>query len=91
MDTSSTHPSMNVTDVTRIAKAAVSAQSARLRVMGVTMGKGDGDYAEVIIDLEDCGSQPCRMSVGVFRNASEDTVRDEIVKRLERHVREHGQ
>lgn len=58
--------------------------------MGVTMAHGDGDYAEVIIDLEDCGTQPCRMSVGVFRNASEETVRGEIVTRLERHVREHG-
>ncbi len=90
METSPPLPSMNVTDVTRIAQEAVNAQSSKLRVMGVTMGNGDGNYAEVIIDLEDCGTQPCRMSVGIFRNASEDTVRGEIVKRLERHVREHG-
>lgn len=88
MDTS---PSLHVTDVTRIARDAASAQSAKLRVIGVTAGDGDGDYTEVIIDLEDCGTQPCRMSVGVFRNASEESVRDEIVKRLERHVREHGE
>lgn len=83
-------PSMSVTDVTRIAHEAVNAQSSKLRVMGVTVGDGDGDYTEVIIDLEDCGKQPCRMSVGVFRNASAETVRSEIDKRLERHVREHG-
>jgi len=90
MEASPSLLSLNVTDVTRLAQEAVSAQPAKLRVMGVTMGNGDGDYAEVIIDLEDCGKQPCRMSVGVFRNAPEDTVRGEIVKRLERHIREHG-
>jgi len=83
-------PSLNATDVARIAKEAVSAQSSKLRVMGVTLGDGDGHYAEVIIDLEDCGKEPCRLSVGIFRNASEESVRGEIVRRLERHVREHG-
>ena len=84
-----TSPSLNVTDVTRIAQEAARAQSAKLRVMDVTVGDGDGDYAEVIIDLEEC-RQPCRVSVGIFRNASPETVRDEIVRHLERHVREHG-
>ncbi len=84
-----TSPSMNAADVTRIAREVASAQSAELRVMGVTVD-GDGDYAEVIIDLENCGKEPCRLSVGVFRNASEDTVRGEIGKRLERHLLEHG-
>ena len=83
-------PSLNVADVTRIAQEAARSQSDKLRVMGVTVGDGDGDYAEVIIDLEECRAHPCRVSVGVFRNASPDAVRDEIVKHLERHVREHG-
>jgi hypothetical protein len=82
--------SLDVTDVTRIAREAVRAQAAELHVVGVTVGDRDGDYAEVIIDLEDCGKEPCRVSIGVFRNASPASVRDEIVKRLERHVREHG-
>ena len=85
-----TSPSLNVADVTRIAREVASAQSTKMRVMGVMLGNGDGDYAEVIIDLEDCGKEPCRMSVGVFRNASEDIVRGEIGKRLERHILEHS-
>mgnify|MGYP003576515587 CR=1 FL=1 len=75
--------SLNVTDVTR---EAASQQSAKLHVVGVTIGNGDGDYAEVIIDLEDCVNEPCRMAVGVFRNASADAVRGAILKRLERHI-----
>ena len=83
---------LNVTEVTRIAREAARQQSVKLHVMGVTIGNGDGDcdYAEVIIDLEDCANEPCRMAVGVFRNASADAVRGEIVQRLERHIREHS-
>jgi hypothetical protein len=83
-------PSLNVADVTRIAREAAGTQSANVQVMGVTVGTGDGDYAEVIIDLQDCGKEPCRMSVGIFRNASAEAVRGEIVRQLERHIREHS-
>ena len=85
-----TRPSLNITDITRIAREAASAQSPNLRVMGVTIGDGDGDYAEVIIDLEECRQSPCRVSVGIFRNTSPEAIRAEIIHHLERHVREHS-
>ena len=81
-------PSLNITDITRIAREAASAQSPNLRVMGVS-GDSDGDYAEVIIDLEECREPPSRVSVGIFRNTSPDAIRAEITTHLERHIRHH--
>jgi hypothetical protein len=81
--------SLHVADVTRIAREAARSQSADLRVAGVTVG-GDGEYTEVIIDLENCRSEPCRMSVGVFRNAPERELREQITASIRRHLREHA-
>ena len=82
--------SLNVTDVTRIAREAASREAPGVRVLGVTVGDRDGSYAEVIIDLEACRQEPCRLVVGIFRNASEESVREEISQHIARHVREHG-
>jgi hypothetical protein len=83
------HP-LHVTDVTRIAREAAREQSPNLRVLGVTIGDRDGEYTEVIIDLENCRSEPCRMSVGVFRNAPERDLRAQITASIRRHLREHA-
>jgi hypothetical protein len=79
---------MTVSDITRIAIDVARSQSPDLRVAGVTLA-GEGNYTEVIVDIAGCRAEPCRLSVGVFRDASEDTVRREIAQQLERHVREH--
>jgi hypothetical protein len=83
------HP-LQVTDVTRIAREAARGESSDVRVLGVTIGDRDGDYAEVIIDLENCRSEPCRMSVGVFRNAPERDLREQITASIRRHLQEHA-
>ena len=82
--------SLTVTDVTRIATEAARAQSSQLEVVGVTLG-GEGNYAEVIVDLAGCKAEPCRFSVGVFRDAAPAVLRDEIAGQLQRHIREHVQ
>lgn len=81
---------LNVTDVTRIATEAAREQSSRLKVVGVTLGAGEGDYVEVIVDVTGCRTEPCRFSVGVFRNALASVVRDDIADTLRRHLREHS-
>ena len=81
---------LTVTDVTRIANAAAREQSSQLEVVAVTLG-GEGNYAEVIVDLAGCKTEPCRFSVGVFRDASPAVVHDEIAGQLQRHIREHVQ
>ena len=57
-----------------------------LSVCGVTM-TGEGDYAEVLIDIEGCQAEPCRFTVGVFRNATPEAIKREIAWHLSRHVR----
>jgi len=80
---------LNVTDVTRIASAAAREQSPDLEVTGVTFGAGGGDYAEVLLNVRGCRQEPCRMSLGVFRNMSEPQLHAEIADKLRRHVEEH--
>jgi hypothetical protein len=82
--------SLTVTDVTRIATQAAREQSSQLEVVGVTLG-GEGNYAEVIVDIAGCKAEPCRFSVGVFRDATPAVVHDEIAGQLQRHIREHAQ
>jgi len=80
---------LTVTDVTRIATEAAREQSSQLHVVAVTLG-GEGNYAEIIIDIAGCRSEPCRFSVGVFRDTAAATVHEEISGQLQRHMREHG-
>jgi hypothetical protein len=78
---------LNNTDVTRIATEAARQLSPRLHVVGVTSGSaGDGDYAEVLVDITECRDEPCRLSLGVFRNTSETRLHDEIARKLRRRL-----
>jgi hypothetical protein len=79
---------LTVTDVTRIATEAAREQSATLQVVGVTLG-GEGNYTEVIVNSAGCRTEPCRFSVGVFRDAPEAEVHQQIAGQLRRHIREH--
>ena len=79
---------LTVTDVTRIATEAAREESSNLEVVAVTLG-GEGNYAEVIIDIAGCRTEPCRFSVGVFRDAPPAVIHDEITGQVRRHIREH--
>ena len=74
--------SLNLIDVTRIATEAACQLSPRLRVVGVTHGAADGDYAEVLVDVEEGQKEPSRLSLGVFRNTSASVLRLEIADKL---------
>ena len=80
---------LTVADVTRIATEAAREQSSTLQVVGVTIG-GEGNYAEVIVNIAGCRAEPCRFSVGVFRDAPEEALHQEIAGQLRRHIREHA-
>jgi hypothetical protein len=77
----------NASDVTRIATEAAHELSPRLQVVGVMFGQRSGDYTEILIDIEGCQNEPCRVSVGVFRNATESELHDEIAENLQRRVK----
>ena len=78
---------LNMTDVTRIATEAAGQLSPRLRVVGVTRGAADGDYAEVVVDVVGGHKEPCRLSLGVFRNTSASVLRHEITDKLRMRLR----
>ena len=80
---------LTVTDVTRIATEAAREQSPTLKVVGVTLG-GEGNYTEIIVNIAGCQAEPCRFSVGVFRDAPEAVLHQEIAGQLQRHIREHA-
>lgn len=81
---------LNLTEITRIAAEAAREQSTDLHVVGVTLGEGEGDYAEVLLNISGCVKAPCRMSLGVFRNTPEPALHAEIAEKLRRHVEGHG-
>jgi hypothetical protein len=74
--------SLKMTDVTRIATEAVGQLSPRVRVVGVTRGAADGDYAEVVVDVMEGYEEPSRLSLSVFRNTSPSSLRHEIADKL---------
>jgi hypothetical protein len=80
---------LTVTDVTRIATEAAREQSSNLQVVGVTLG-GEGNYTEVIVNIAGCRAEPCRFSVGVFRDAPEAVLHEEIAGQIRKHMREHA-
>jgi hypothetical protein len=80
---------LDLDDLTRIAQEAASEMSPAVKVMGVILAGGGTDYVELLVNLEGCRAEPCRFSLGVFRNASEATLKREISAHLRRHLDEH--
>lgn len=80
---------LTIPDISRIASEAAERASPRLRVAGVTVGTGGGDYVEVILTIEGCRATPCRVVIGAFRNVAEHQLRAEIFEQLLRHLESH--
>ena len=78
-----------VEDVTRIAREVAREQSATIKVAGVVLGAGGGDYVEILVNLEGCRVEPCQFSLGVFRNASEAALKNAVSEQLRRHLDQH--
>jgi hypothetical protein len=60
-----------------------------LEVVGVASGRGGSAYAEVILTVRGCRVEPCRVIVGISRNASEAECQAAIQARLRQHLDEH--
>lgn len=81
--------SLSVADVTRVATDAVRQVNSGLEVVGVMLGGGGGEYAEVLLRVQGCQQLPCQVSLGVFRDVSEQALHQEIVEQVRRHMTEH--
>lgn len=76
----------NATEVSRIASQAAREVSADLAVTGVTITGGDTGYTEVHVTILGCHTEPCKLTVSVFRDVSEDALRHDILSGLRAHL-----
>ena len=84
-------PELDVADVTRIAAEVARKRSLPLDVMGAVSGGGDSDYVEILLTVSGCASEPCQLTIGVFRNVSAEDLSSNIETQLRRHLDEHPQ
>ena len=68
----------------RVVAAEVAREHyANLEVVGV---RADGEYAEIHLVKDGCQIEPCRVTVGVFRDTEPEALRQAIEDALRRHV-----
>jgi hypothetical protein len=76
----------SATDVARIASQVVRDVSTDLSVVGVKTGGGDVGYTEVHVTVVGCHTEPCHLILSVFRDVSEDILRNDIAASLQAHL-----
>jgi len=83
--------SFTLSDVQRIAADVARQQDGRLEVVGAVPAQGEAGYTEVILTLRGCQAdeEPCRMMIGVTRDASESQIRRAVTKSLREHLDDH--
>jgi len=81
--------SVTLTDVQRIAADVARQEDRRLEVVAAIPAQGEAAYAEVALTIRGCRAEPCRMMIGVSRNASESDIRATVTDRLRQHLDEH--
>jgi hypothetical protein len=82
-------PDLSADDIARIASDAVREQSMPLEIAGVVL-RGDTDYVEILMNIDQCAIEPCQMAIGVFRDKTEAALRREIVNRIRDHLNKYG-
>jgi hypothetical protein len=79
----------SATEVSRIASQAAREVSDDLAVTGVTITGGDTGYTEVHVTVRGCHTEPCKLTLSVFRDVSEDALRLDIIAGLRAHLEQH--
>jgi hypothetical protein len=82
---------LTLAEARRIAADVAAKQNPALEVVGATVSEGGSRYAEVILTVRGCTKEPCRVVIGVIRDAPEEAFRAEVGKRLGQHLNEHGE
>ena len=82
--------SVSLNDLQRIAADVARQADDRLEVVAAIPAEGSPVYTEVMLTLRGCRLEPCRMMVGVRRDASESEIRHAVADRLRQHLDEHG-
>ena len=78
---------LSLDEVRKAAETVAQELDARLTVLGVV--KAGSRYVEILLDLEECDAEPCRLAVRVNRYAPVDGLRAVLQKSIEAHLRCH--
>ena len=79
---------LNLNDVRRIATEVVEATESSLRVVGAATSEGGSNYTEIMLSVENCHAEPCRLSIGVDRDVSEAAFREAVGEQVRQHLRD---
>ena len=77
---------MNLDTVTRTATEVAQAQSFPVSVLGVVPTSGGSGYIEIMLRVEECPEEPCRLQLGVFRDLGVEHLRAEITSQIRRQL-----
>ena len=78
---------MDLNNARRIATEVVAATDSSLRVVGATTG-GGSNYTEIMLSIENCHAEPCRISIGVERDVPEAAFRESVGEQVRQHIRD---
>jgi hypothetical protein len=79
---------LTLAEARRIAGEVISTNHPTVELLGVTAAKAGSRYAEVILGIRGCHTEPCQVIVGVNREGSEQAFRQEVDQRLREHLTE---
>ena len=80
---------LSLEDLARVAKEAARSAGSDVDVLGVMRSEGEGDYAEVILTIRHCPSDPCQIVIGFDRGSPESVVRARLEEKIAEHIRTH--
>jgi hypothetical protein len=78
--------SLRLEDLRRVAADVARDEDPGLRVLSAMNAEGASDYSEVTLMLEQPGSNPSRVIVGVRRSESESQIRRVMREQLRDHL-----
>jgi hypothetical protein len=76
---------LSTEETRRIAVEVLASEYPKLHLVGVKT-EGGSNYAEIIVTIANCHTEPCRLSIGVQRNVSESAFRTAFGETVHRHV-----
>jgi len=82
--------SLSLADVRRVTADVARQHDPALDVLGAIPAEEGVYYSEVILTIRGCATEPCRVVIGVSREASEKELGETVKERLQEHWAEHG-
>lgn len=80
---------LRISDVQRVATEVATRHNPALKVIAVTRTGSDSGYAEVVVSIQGCATEPCQLMIGLSRDASETALRDTFEHELVQHLADH--